>query len=140
MATTTTIEAVHTAPGRRALFLGLALAAAGIIGYAIQIVNQRLITPWYMPCLATAGAALVVAALWRRRSVWRVLSLLLLLLLAGAEWAFLLGMRLPGYEGPLAVGRQFPAFETIRADGTPFANRDLSDGKNCLLVFFRGRW
>jgi hypothetical protein len=119
---------------------GLALMALGIIGYAIQIWIQRLTTPWYMPILATLGAGFVIASLWQKRTLWRILSLLLVVLIAGLEWAFLLMVRLPAYEGPVAVGQSFPTFTTTRADGTPFTERDLAGGQNRVLVFFRGRW
>jgi len=69
-----------------------------------------------------------------------VLALLLVLLLAGAEWAFLLASRLPAYTGPVAAGQPFPEFTTVRADGKPFARRDLDGDQNSVLVFFRGRW
>jgi peroxiredoxin len=48
--------------------------------------------------------------------------------------------RLPLYKGPVAMGRPFPAFATVRADGSPFTQRDLQGDKNSVLVFFRGRW
>jgi hypothetical protein len=126
--------------GRLLLALGLALAALGIIGYAGQIRMQRLSTPWYMPALATLGVLLVVASLWQKRTVWRFLALFLVVLLAGAEWALLLMLRLPPYTGPVAVGRPFPAFTTTWADGTPMGEHDLQGDQNQVLVFFRGRW
>jgi hypothetical protein len=125
---------------RRILLLGVALTLVGIAIYAIQIAARRLTMPWYLPTSATVGALLVAVSLWRARSVWRVALLLLLLLLAGAEWAFLLATRLPPYTGPIAVGKPFPAFTTTRADGTPFTQRDLQGDTKNVLVFFRGRW
>lgn len=122
------------------MLLGLGLALGGVLGYTAQLVARHLKTPWYMPCLATVGAALVVASLWQARTVWRVLALLLTVLLAGAVWAFLFVTRLPPYTGPVAAGKPFPAFTTTRANGTPFTDRDLVDGTSSLLVFFRGRW
>jgi FtsH-binding integral membrane protein len=127
-------------PGRLFLALGLGLAVLGIIAYAVQIATARLTAPWYMPCLATLGVVFLAIALWQARSVWRILALLLVLLLAGAEWAFLLGTRLPAYTGPVAAARPFPNFATMRADGTTFTQRDLEGDQNNILVFFRGRW
>jgi hypothetical protein len=127
-------------PGRLFLMLGLGLAVLGVIGYIVQIKMSRLMTPWYMPCLATLGVGLLVASLWQARTLWRVLALLLVVLLAGAEWTFLLAMRLPEYTGPVAEGQPFPAFATARADGAPFTQRDLEGEQNNVLVFFRGRW
>jgi hypothetical protein len=106
----------------------------------VQLATQRLMMPWYVPLLATLGALLVAASLWQTRTVWRLLALLLVVLLAGAEWAFLLATRLPPYTGPVALGQPFPVFATVRADGTPFAQSDLQGSQNSVLVAFRGRW
>jgi hypothetical protein len=138
--TTSPTAAPGRFPGRLYLALGLGLAALGVLGYGAQLWAQHLKAPKYLPYSATLGAVLVVAALWQARSVWRVLALLLLLLLAGAEWTFVLGSRLPAYTGPVEVGRPFPAFATARSDGTPFTPRDLLGDRNHVLVFFRGRW
>ena len=127
-------------PGRLSLALGLGLPVLGLVGYAVQIANQRLTAPWYLPLLASLGVVFLVLALWQARTVWRVLALLLVLLLAGAGWAFLLALRLPAYTGPVAAGQPFPAFTTTRADGTPFTQRDLEGDQDNMLVFFRGRW
>src|SRR5580693_7981422 len=89
-------------PGGMLLALGLVLAALGVIGYAAQLWANRLAAPWYMPILGTLGLVCLASALWQARSVWRVLALLLVLLLCGAEWAFLLKTRQPDYTGPLA--------------------------------------
>jgi hypothetical protein len=127
-------------PGRLFLALGLALAILGVAGYAVQLSNGRLTAPWYMPCLATLGVVLLAVSLWQARSVWRVLALLLVVLLASAGWAYLLATRLPAYTGPVAAGRPFPNFATMRADGTTFTQHDLEGDQNNVLVFFRGRW
>jgi hypothetical protein len=138
--TTSTATAPRRYPGRLFLALGFAFAALGVIGYAAQLAVHRLTTPWYLPGAATLGVAFVVMSLVRTRTVWRVLALVLLVLLAGAEWAFLLGARLPAYTGPVAEGKPFPAFTTTRADGMSFTQRDLEGDQNSVLVFFRGRW
>ena len=101
---------------------------------------QRLMAPWYMPALAILGVILVAMSLVARRTIWRVLALVAVVLVAGLEVAFLYAVRLPSYTGPIAVGRPFPAFETTRADGSPFAERDLAGDRKNVLVFFRGRW
>ena len=137
---TTSTAAPRRYPGRLWLAVGLGLPVLAVIGYAVQIAAQRLTTPWYLPAATALGAALLIVALWRARTVWRVLALLVVLLLAGAEGALLLGARLPAYTGPVAEGRPFPAFETKRADGAAFTQRDLEGGQNNVLVFFRGRW
>jgi cytochrome oxidase Cu insertion factor (SCO1/SenC/PrrC family) len=86
------------------------------------------------------GIVLVVVSLWQRRSIVRVLAFVLLLLLAGAEWTFLLGTPLPPYSGPIKIGQPFPAFATSRADGKSFSQQELQGDKDNVLVFFRGRW
>jgi hypothetical protein len=122
------------------LALGLAVAVLGIAAYVLQIRAQVLKAPWYMPCLATLGVALVAASLWQARSVWRIAALAFVVLLAAAEWALLLVPGLPRYAGPLNVGKSFPAFTTARADGSAFSQRDLGGDTNDVFVFFRGRW
>jgi FtsH-binding integral membrane protein len=138
--TTSSPAAPRRSPGRLFLALGLVLPAVGVIGYIVQLWTLRLIAPWYMPVLATIGVVFLVAALWQRRNVWRVLALLPVVLFAAASWALLLGDRLPAYTGPVTAGQSFPAFATTRADGTPFTQRDLEGNQDNVLVFFRGRW
>jgi hypothetical protein len=138
--TSSSASAPHRIVGHFFMLLGLALAVLGVVAYAVQLRFQRLTVPWYMPALATLGVVLTVVSLLERRTVWRILALGALMLVAGAEWAFLYALRLPAYTGPIAVGRPFPAFETTRADGTAFTERDLAGSQNTVLVFFRGRW
>ena len=138
--TTSFAAAPRRFPRRLTLLLGLGLALAGVLGYAAQLAARHLKAPWYLPCLATLGAALVIASLWQARTAWRVLALLLAVLLAGAAWAFLLMTRLPPYTGPVAAGQPFPAFTTVRANGTPFTHKNLEGGESSVRVFFRGRW
>jgi hypothetical protein len=126
--------------GRPFLLLGLGLAVLGVVAFVVQIARQQLMAPWYMPILALLGVVLIVISLLERRTIWRVFGLVAVVLLVGAEWAFLYAVRLPPYTGPIAVGRPFPAFETRQVDGTPFTQRDLAGDRNNALVFFRGRW
>jgi hypothetical protein len=122
------------------LVLGLGLAVLGVLVYVVQISLQRLMTPWYMPILGLRGVILVALSLSEKRSVWRVFALLAVVLLTGAESAFLYAVRLPAYKGPITEGRPFPAFETSLADGRHFTQRDLISDRSSILVFFRGRW
>jgi hypothetical protein len=138
--TTSSTVAPPRSPGRLFLALGLGVAILGVIGYIVQIKAQNLTAPWYVPIAATLGLVLLIVSLWQKRTVWRVLALLLVTLLAGAEWTFLLMMRLPAYTGPVTAGRPFPAFTTVRADGTAFTQHDLKGDQTNVLVFFRGRW
>jgi hypothetical protein len=137
--TTSTASAPRRSAGRLFLLLGLALAPLAVIAYVVQISMHRLTAPWYVPAAATLGVVLVVVSLWQRRTVWRILALLFVVLLAGAAWMMLLGEPLPPYTGPVAAGQPFPAFATIRANATPFTQHDL-EGEDNVLVFFRGRW
>jgi hypothetical protein len=138
--TTSTTAAPRRYPGRLFLVLGLVLTGLGIIGYVVQVSMHRLTTPWYLPVAATLGAFLVIVSLWEARSVWRVLAQLLVVLIAGAEWAFLVSARLPDYKGPVTAGQPFPDFVTARADDKPFTQNDLQGDQDNVLVFFRGRW
>jgi len=137
---TTTTAIARRSPGRLLLAVGFLLPVLGVIGYVLQFKAQRLTVPWYMPIAATVGLLFVIASLWQARTVWRVLALLLVLLLAGGGWAFMLLMRLPAYTGPVAAGQPFPAFTAARADGTPFTQDDLKGSQTNVLVIFRGRW
>jgi hypothetical protein len=138
--TTSSVNTQRSRPGRLLVLLGLGVAIVAVAAYIAQIAAHRLTAPWYLPITATIGLGLVILSLLQARSVWRWLVLLLVVLIAGATWTFLLGTRLPPYTGPVAVGKPFPAFQTVRADGTPFTERDLQGDKNSVMVFFRGRW
>jgi hypothetical protein len=129
-------------PGRRYAWLGIAIAVLGVGGYVFQLmVLKWTFTPWYVPIMVTVGAGLLVWSVWFRRTVWRIVGLLLIGLLAAFEWYFLVYFsRLPRYEGPVAVGKPFPAFRTKLADGTPFTQQRFQGDKDTVLVFFRGRW
>jgi hypothetical protein len=126
--------------GRLLMLAGLGLAVLGVAAYPVQLSLRRLMLPWYMPAAALIGVALVAASLRKRRTVWRVLALVLVVFLACFEVLALNAMRLPPYAGPIAVGRPFPAFEARRADGTPFTRDDLVGDRHSALVIFRGRW
>jgi hypothetical protein len=126
--------------GRLLMLLGLGLAALGIAAYAVRLWLHRLSVPWYMPAMALVGAILVAVSLREKRTVWRVLALIVVAALGGFEVMALNAMRLPPYTGPVAVGRPFPAFEARLADGTPFTQADLAGDRHTALVFFRGRW
>jgi hypothetical protein len=122
------------------MLLGFGLAVLGIAAYVLQLWLRRLSVPWYMPAAALLGAALVAASLWEKRTVWRILALVVVLLLGGFEVMALNSMRLPRYTGPVAVGKPFPAFEAKLADGSPFSQASLPGDRDTVMVFFRGRW
>jgi hypothetical protein len=121
--------------------LGLLIAFAALPVYAFRLSSGHLTTPWYVPIAAMIGAAVVAYALLQRRTVLRVVALLLLSALAAFEWWFILGFAAqPPYGGPVAVGKTAPEFVAARADGATFGSADLKSGKDAILVFFRGRW
>jgi cytochrome oxidase Cu insertion factor (SCO1/SenC/PrrC family) len=111
-----------------------------VLGYAVQLWVQRLLTPWYLPASATLAVVCLLVSLWQTRTAWRALALVLVVLFAGATWAFLLVARLPAYTGPITVGQPFPAFTTTPPDGAVFTQRNLEGDPDKVLVFFRGRW
>jgi hypothetical protein len=133
--TTLSTTAPRPSAGRLFLGLGLLLTVLGIVGYIVQLSMGRLFTPWYVPISATVGLVCVFLALGKRRTVWRWLALVLVVLFAGAEWAIMFGAQLPAYTGPIAVGKPMPVFTTVRADGTPLTQRDLVGEKNNAMVF-----
>ncbi len=126
--------------GRLLVLLGLGLATLGIAAYVLQLWLRRLSVPWYTPSAALLGAALVAASLREKRTAWRVLALVAVLLLGGFEMIALISMRLPRYTGPVAVGKPFPAFDARLADGSPFTQASLVGDCDTVMVFFRGRW
>lgn len=131
---------LHRYPGRRWLLLGIGVTLLGIAGYIAQMALEQLVTPWYMPVSGTLAVILVAFSLCQARSVWRWLGLVFVLFVAAADWFLILGSRLPEYAGPAEVGKPMPAFQTTRADGTPFTQHDLKGDQNSVLVSFRGRW
>ena len=113
-----------------------------MVVYVVQIAPWALMFRGTCPALALLGASSSLACrCWQRRTLWRVLALVTVVLLAGAELAALQAMRLPPYTGPIAVGHPFPAFEAKQADGTPFGQNNLTgDQHHVAGLLFRGRW
>ena len=142
MATETTTPPVQDrAAGRGYLCLGIGLSLLGVALVIAQFALHQMIVPWYMPALTTLGVVLLFGSLARRVSVTRIVALVLIVGLAGFQWFFLIHVaKLPNYEGPARTGLAMPAFQTARADGRAFTDRDLQDGTPSVLTFFRGRW
>jgi len=136
-----TAPATDRSRGRGLLWIGIAVGLSGIPLYVVQFSLGMLSVPWYQPALATLGALLLLCAVARRRSISRLIALVLIAAFAGLDWYFVASVsKLPSYEGPARVGQKMPAFRTARADGRPFTEKDLQDGKFNVLVFNRGRW
>jgi hypothetical protein len=128
--------------GRLWLWLGIGLCLLGLVFNFIQIFQLKyLVTPWYLPIMATAGVLLALVSVRQRPTLTRIVGLVLLALLTGLEWFFLLSLsRLPEYQGPVQVDRMIPDFTTTLADGRPFTAKDLQRGIPTVLVFYRGHW
>lgn len=137
----TTSTANPRASGRVYFWIGLALCLLGPVAAAVQFGMKQIVTPWYVPGLTTFGAILLLLAVGKRRSVTRLIALVLVVLFAGFQWYLLaVLMKLPQYEGPIRAGESMPAFQATLADGQPFTQDDLRNGTRHVLVFFRGRW
>jgi hypothetical protein len=128
--------------GRGLLWAGSGLCVLGIALVAVQFgVVKTLFVPWYSPALATLGALLLVWSLAQRRTIARMIVLVLVAALAGFQWFFYGSMtKLPDYAGPAKEGARLPAFRTTLADGRTLSEQDLEDGTFRVLTFFRGRW
>lgn len=127
--------------GRAMLLTGIALFVAPLVVYGVQLVGlEWMAVPWYIPILGTLGVCLMLLAIVRRFTLVRAACVLVFGLLVAVQWWYFLSYSvLPNTSEILAEGVSFPAFETTRADGTPFTSDDLL-GQRTLLVFFRGRW
>src|SRR5947209_20389841 len=79
-------------PGKLYLALGICLVFLGPVLYMVQIWARILRAPWYAPALATAGVALLLLAVLRKVTVWRIAALALCIALAGLEWHFLVSL------------------------------------------------
>jgi hypothetical protein len=133
---------VRRSQGRAYFWVGILACLLGPVLFFTALFGlKHLATPWYSPVLATLGVFLLVVSLVRRRSIPRVIALVLVAAFAGLQWYFLAVLfKLPAYEGPARAGQPIPAFSTTFADGRPFTEEDLRDGSRHVMVFFRGRW
>ena len=137
----TAIKTPRRYPGRLHVALGLLIPLLGIVFYFIQIGSQRLTIPWYAPLFGFMGLGLLLLALIRAWSWWRIISLVFVSLLVVFELLFLLKLStLPPYTGPVAAGKPFPAFATSLSDGTSFNQDSLKGDQATVLVFFRCHW
>ena len=96
-----------SAPPRRMpwYFIGILLFLIGPAIYILQFRMRQLVVPWYAPVLASIGVLCLIASVMRRRGILRVVGLVLLTVVCGLEWFFLLVVaKSPAYEGPAQVG------------------------------------
>lgn len=143
VSTTSSAVAAPRTHGRLLLWLGLVLALLAPAAYVVQVFGlKQAPDPWYVPIMGTLGALAALLALVLRPTLWRVLAVLLLGLLAGAEWWFVgVLSRVPAYAGPVEKAQPFPAFQAVRADdGKPFTHDSLKGDRDTVLLFFRGWW
>jgi hypothetical protein len=141
MATPPNSVPASRAPGRPFAVLGLALVLLGPILYLVQVAFARVLTvPWYMLFTAAVGMVLLLYALVRARTGWRIAGLIVGGLLAAVQGLVLFGETLAPYGGPAQVGQPMPEFSSTLADGTPFTTEQLKGNDDTALVFFRGRW
>ena len=132
---------IERSRGRGYLWLGIILAILAIVLGVAQYSFALLVVPWQVPIVTTLGVMLLLVSISRRRTVTRIIVLVLITALAGLEWYFLLSFsRLPNYRGPAQAGVKLPAFQTTLADGRTFTDKDLQDGTPRVMTFFRGRW
>ena len=93
--------AVRRSPGKLYVALGILLVLLGPLLYFVQLYEKILRTPWYAPALAAVGVALLLLAIVRRFTVWRLIALVVFGLFAGLQWFFLLSVaKTPAYSGP----------------------------------------
>ena len=137
----TTSAANERARGRAYFWAGIGVCLLGLALVFVQFGLKYLFVPWYSPVLATIGALLLLSSAAQRRSIPRVVVLVLVAAFAGFQWYFFASMiKLPSYAGPAQAGKQLPPFRATFADGRAFTDADLRDGSRHVLVFFRGRW
>src|SRR5262245_17276925 len=87
-ASSTTAPANNRSRGRAYFWAGIGACLLGLGLVVAQFSLKPLGVPWYAPILATLGVALLIVALIRRRTVSRVIALVLVTALAGYEWYF----------------------------------------------------
>src|SRR6185312_8730730 len=107
---------------------GSLLFILGPVGYAIQLRQKNLLTPWYVPILATLGLGLMIVSLRWRGAVLRALIVSLFAFVCVLEWFTLaVALKSPAYTGPARPGREVPEFTATLAGGQPFTERDIAN-------------
>jgi hypothetical protein len=136
-----TSPAKERSQGRAYFWAGIGVCLLGLVLVAVQFGLKYLFVPWYSPALFSLGAVLLFLSIVRRRSLLRMVALVVVAALAGFQWYVLVAMiKLPDYTGPAQPGKKLPHFQAVLANGRPFTEADLSDGSRRVMTFFRGRW
>ena len=126
--------------GTRPYLMGMFLVLVGWCFYVWRFSQANLVLPYYLPVIVTVGFGVMVRGFLQKRSILRVLGLILALLMTLVAWMIIFGLSLPKYDGPATVGATAPAFEAQLAMGGDFQASNLKDGKNRIIVFYRGIW
>ena len=122
-------------------WLGVLLFVAGPVTSFVLLGMKWLVSPWYLPVLATLGALCMVASVVQRGGIVRTVATVVFVLLCGLEWFFVAHViKTPAYTGPAQPGQKLPEFAATYADGRPFTTASLEDGHRTAMLFFRGRW
>ena len=128
----------RTALGTWLISLGVAVPAVGLGLYLLKISSQEVPSPWILPLTGTLGLAHVGAGLWQRGTVLRWLVLVVVLLFAGAEWAFVLLTRLPTYAGPARLASASQNSKRSARMGQRSRNKIWKGPKTTSWSFFAG--
>ena len=116
------VPRVRPVPGKLYLGLGIVLVLSGPLLYTLQIQAKLLSVPWYALLLASVGVVLLLLAVLRRPTVWRLAALVLGGLLAGAQGYFLLVLsKVPAYTGPVVAGVHVTVNEVLGYIGLAIA-------------------
>jgi hypothetical protein len=125
----------------RLFFVGVLLFFLGPAIYIVQVGSGNLMMPWYLLLMSALGVLCMLVSVLQHGGIVRTVFFVLFALLCAGQWYLVMvPLKTPPYTGPAKVDQKLPEFATVFADGKPFANKDLENGKPTVLVFFRGRW
>jgi hypothetical protein len=122
--------------------LSLLVSAAAIAVYTqlLHVAAVRNHPEGYVAAFAIAATiAGMAVALGRRWYAWTTLVVLVLLLLGGATFNFVLA-RIPEAHTTLRLGERPPDFTLTDADGRAVSLAEYRGKKPVVLVFYRGYW
>jgi len=116
------------------------LSGYGMVGPGVgQILYAPI--PWWLLAALTAGAALGMGSLFRRRGPVRVLVVAAEVGVAAFLGFLLLSFtELPAHDLAVSVGDRFPSYSLEDQDGNSREYRAGAARKRALYVFYRGDW